>query len=109
MSMPAAFMAAILSAAFPLPPEMMAPAWPMRRGLAGDESHYRFFDVFLDEFRGRLFRVSADFADHHDRVRVGVLMKQPDRVDERGADDRIAADPDAGRLPDAEPAELPHG
>ena len=30
-AMPAASRAAILSAAVPLPPEMMAPAWPMRR------------------------------------------------------------------------------
>src|SRR5262249_15165738 len=29
--MPAASMAAILLSASPLPPEMMAPAWPMRR------------------------------------------------------------------------------
>ncbi len=28
--MPAALKAATLSAAVPLPPEMMAPAWPMR-------------------------------------------------------------------------------
>ena len=30
-AMPVAWSAAILSAAVPLPPEMMAPAWPIRR------------------------------------------------------------------------------
>src|SRR5260370_20678754 len=46
-----------------------------RRGLAGDESDYGLLDVRLDVGRRRLLRVAADFADHHDRVRIRIFVE----------------------------------
>src|SRR4029434_8763391 len=40
-------------------------------------------------------------ADHDDRLGARVLVEQLQRVGVRGADDGIAADADAGGLPDA--------
>ena len=36
----------------------------------------------------------------------GIGLEEREHVDEGAADDRVAADPDAGRLPDAETREL---
>ena len=44
---------------------------------------------------------AADLADQHDRVGLGVGREELEHVEERGADDRVAADPDARRLADA--------
>ena len=111
--MPAAFIAAILSDALPDPPEMIAPAWPMRRPgrrcLSGDEADDRLLHVRLDVLGRGLFRIAADFADHDDRFRVRIFVEELDRIDEGGADDRIAADADAGRLADAELRQLTDG
>ena len=71
------------------------------RGLPGDEADDRLLYILPDEVRGDFFRVSADFADHDDGVRIGIVVEQLDGIEERGADDRIAADADAGRLADA--------
>ena len=84
----------------------MSHAASRRRGLPGDESYYGFLDVFLDVIRSRLFGAAADLADHHDGVRIGIFVEQPDRVDKRGADDRVAADADAGGLSDPQSREL---
>ena len=106
---PAASRAAIFSAAVPEPPEMMAPAWPMRLpGGAvwpGDEADDRLGDVLLDEERGLLFVGAADLADHDDGFGRGVGLEEPEHVDERRADHRVAADADRGALPDAGPRE----
>ena len=77
-----------------------------RRGLSGDESDDRLLHMLLDELRRNFFGVAADFADHHDRVRVGIVVEHANRIEKAGADDRIAADADARRLPDAELREL---
>ena len=101
--MPAASIAFIFSAAVPLPPEMIAPgvahAPARRRRLAGDEADDRLLHVRLHE-RGRLLLgAAADLADHHDRLGARVVVEQLERVGVVGADDRVAADADAGDWP----------
>src|SRR5690348_7041613 len=77
-----------------------------RRGLAGDETDDRFFHVRFDPLSGGFFRVTADFSDQDDCVRVGIVVKEFHCIEERCADDGIAADPDAGGLPYAQTREL---
>ena len=107
---PAASSAAILSVAVPLPPEMIAPAWPMR--LPGGavvpamKPATGFFMCCLDAGGRAFLGVAADLADHHHAVGVWVGVEQLEHVDEVDAADRIAADADAGRLADAERGEL---
>ena len=79
-----------------------------RRRAARDKSHYRLLDVSLDKGRGLFFRRAADFSDHHDAVRVGVIIEEPQGVNEGCANDGVAADSDAGRLPNAQRSELAH-
>ena len=85
-SMPAASRAAIFSAAVPLPPEMIAPAWPMR--LPGGavrpamKAATGLVTCCLDEGGGFFFGGAADFADHQDGVGVGVVFEQLEQVDE---------------------------
>ncbi len=74
--------------------------------LAGDERGDGLGHVRLHELGRFFFGRAADLADHHDRLRLGVRFEQRQRVDEVRADDRIAADPDAARLTDAEAREL---
>ena len=77
-----------------------ATAW--RRGLSGDEADDGLAHVLLDEFGGLLLGVTADFADHDDGVRVGVVIEEPNGIEEGGPNDGIAADTDARGLADAE-------
>jgi len=58
--------------------------------------------VLADEAGGLLFVLAADLAAHHDGIGVVVGLERVEGVDEGGADDRVAADTDGGRL--AEPA-----
>ena len=71
---PAASSALILSAAVPLPPEMIAPACPMRRPggavCPAMKPTTGFFTCCLHVRRRSLFGVAADLADHDDGVRV---------------------------------------
>ena len=60
-----------------------------------------FLNSPADERGGFLLGRAADLADHDHRFGVGIGREQPQRVDEAGADQRIAADADAGRLPHA--------
>ena len=91
----------------PLPPEITAPAWPMRR--PGGAVHpatnptIGFLIAWLagEEFRALLLGAAADLADHDDGFGGIVGEEQFERIDEVRAVDRIAADADAGRL--AEP------
>ena len=110
--MPAAVMAAILSSALPLPPEMMAPAWPMRRpGGAVCPAMKPITGFFTCSFiyaAASLFGVAADFADHDDGVGVGVFVEELDGVGVGGADDGVAADADAGGLADFQVRQLAH-
>src|SRR5579859_5080985 len=79
------------------------------RGLSGDETDDRFFHVGFNPFRGGFFGVAADFADQDDGVRVRVVVEKAHGVKERGADDGIATNADAGRLADAETGQLIDG
>ena len=107
---PAAVSAAIFSAAVPLPPAMIAPAWPMRRPGGAVWPAMKpttgFLKLRLDPGGGFFFGAAADLADHDDGVGVGIVAEQLQRVDVRRADQRIAADADAGRLAQPEPREL---
>ena len=106
-------MARILSGAAPEPPEMMAPAWPMRRPggavCPAMKPTTGFFTLRFDVGGRGFFGVAADFADHDDGVRVGIVVEELDGVEKCGADDRIAADADAGGLADAELRQLADG
>src|SRR5207245_8761383 len=73
--------------------------------LAGDEPDDRFGHLL--DVLGRLLLVgAADFADHHHRLGVGIGFERGEAVDERRPDDRVAADADARRLPQALRREL---
>ena len=114
--MPALSIAAILSSAPPLPPEIMAPAWPMRRPggavRAGDEAddglRAAALGLVLQELRGVFLGLAADFADHDDRLGLGIGEEHLQRVDEFHALDRIAADADRRRLAEAFLRRLEH-
>src|SRR6478735_5804758 len=68
-------------------------------GEPGDVADDRLGDVVLDVGRRTLLGVATDLADHDDRVGVGVVLERLEAVDVRGADDRVAADADAGGEP----------
>ena len=55
-----------------------------------------FLQFALIQRGGLLLGVAADFADHDDAVRLGVVVEHLDHVEVRGAVDRVAADADAG-------------
>src|SRR5262249_8218996 len=69
----------------------------------------RLLHVDLDPFGGNFLRVAADFADQNYCVSVRIIVEELDRVEERSADDRVAADTYACGLADAEASELIHG
>src|SRR6202023_2204341 len=71
-------------------------------GLAGDEADDRLFHVSFTPMRRGFFCIASDFADEDDGVRVGIIVEEAHGVEERSADDRVAADTDAGGLTDAE-------
>jgi len=62
----------------------------------GDEGGDRLLHVVPDPAGGLLFCPAADFADQKDRLRVRVVVEQLQAVDELHADDRVAANADAG-------------
>src|ERR1700722_6000964 len=84
----------------------VAHAAPGRRGLPADKSDYRFLDVPLNVFGRGFLRVSADFANHDDRVSARIFVEHANRIEKAGADDRIATDADTGGLTDAEMGKL---
>ena len=110
--MPAASIAAILSDALPEPPLMMAPAWPMRRPGGAVWPAMKpttgFFMLALTQAAASSSALPPISPIMITAVGVRILVEQVERVDEVGADDRIAADADAGRLADAERGQLPH-
>src|SRR5439155_1587938 len=75
-----------------------AAAWGRR--LAANESDHGLLHPGADERGGFLLGGAADLADHHDRARLRVVVEEAEDVDERGAVDGIAADPDTRRLAD---------
>src|SRR5260370_7726366 len=84
----------------------VAHAAARRSGLAGDEADHGLPHVRFDEFRSAFFGIAADFANHHDGVRIGIVVEEADGVKERCADDGIASDPDAGGLAYTDTPEL---
>ena len=112
--MPAASSAAILSDALPEPPEMIAPAWPIRLpgGAVCPAMNAASGLVNLPgclEVRGLLLGVAADLAHHQHGLGLRVGLEQRQGVDEARAVDRVAADADAGALADPQVRELPDG
>ena len=83
-------MAAIFDSAPPLPPAMMAPAWPMRRPGGAVRPAMKPTDrllaaalgFVLEEFGRVLLRCAADLADHDDRLGRLVGEKHLQHVDE---------------------------
>ena len=69
---PAAVSAAIFSAAVPLPPAMMAPAWPIRRPggavCPAMKPTTGFLNWLLDPRRRLFLGGAADLANHDDRI-----------------------------------------
>ena len=69
-----------LLAAVPSPPEMMAPAWPMRRPggavCPAMKPTTGFLTWSLMNSRRGLFGRAADLADHDDRLGLRVVVEQ---------------------------------
>ncbi len=113
ISMPAAWRAAIFSAAVPLPPEMMAPAWPMRLPLGAVRPAMKAAIGLVTCSRAKAAASSSAVPPISPIMRmasvsvVGLVHLQ--EVDEGGADDGVAAEADAGGLAEAEVRELPDG
>src|ERR1043166_526284 len=109
---PADSIAAIFDSASPLPPEMMAPAWPMRRPGGAVRPAMNPTIGFLRPRSAQQNRrrapppAAADLADHHDRLGRLVGEEHLEDFDELGALDGIAADAGRGRLPQALTARL---
>src|SRR6185436_19454737 len=66
-----------------------------RRGGSGDETRDWLAAVLLDPLGGFFFRSAADFADHDDAVRLGIVVEHFDHVEMRRAVHGITADADA--------------
>ena len=77
------------------------------RGAACNKTSDWLLHIRLDPTRGFDFVSAADFADHHHAIGVRVRMEERERFDETEAAHRVAADTDAGRLPDAALRSLP--
>src|SRR5580704_18100615 len=50
---------------------------PRRRRLPGNKPHHRLAHMLLDVSRRQLLSISANFANHHDRIRPGILVEHP--------------------------------
>ena len=81
-------------------------------GAPGDEADNRLgaaaLRLVLQKLGGVLFGLTADFPDHHDRLGLGIGHEHGEHVDEFQALDRVAADPDRRRLPEAFARRLEH-
>src|SRR5690606_22718620 len=66
------------------------------RGEPGDVADHGLGDVGLDVLGGALLGVPTDLTDHHDELGLRVGLERLQRVDVRGADDRVATDADGG-------------
>ena len=112
-AMPAACRAAIFSFAVPLPPLMMAPAWPMRLPGGAVWPAMNAATGFLTYFLTNSAAFSSAVPPISPIIRIasvcGSSWNSRKHVDERGADDRVAADADAGGLAQAEVGQLPDG
>ena len=111
-AIPAARNASIFSAAVPFPPEMMAPACPIRFPFgAVSPAMYPttgLRHVLLDPLGRVLFGRAADLPDQDDRVGPRVRLEGGQDVDEVRPVDRVAADAHAGGLPQPQAGQLVH-
>src|ERR1700722_6776083 len=87
----------------------VAHAFSLGRRGARDEGGHRLVHLLPDELRCPLLRTAADLTDKDDAVGVLVGLEELEGVDEIHAAHRIAADSDAGGLPDPQRRELPYG
>ena len=77
----------------------MAHAATRRRRLSGNEPDDGLRYVALHELRRLLLIRATDLPDHDDGGRLGIGFEGSQTMDEVCADERIAADADARRLP----------
>src|SRR5207237_6286116 len=77
----------------------MAHAATRRRRLSGNKPDHGLRYVALHELRRLLLIRATDLPDHDDSPRFGIGFKGGETVDEVCADERIAADSHARRLP----------
>ena len=95
----------------PLPPEMIAPAWPMRRPGGAVWPAMNAATGFVTCFATYSAACSSAVPPISPIIRIAsvprVVLEQLQQVDLVGADDRVAADADAGRLAEPEADELP--
>ena len=80
----------------------------LRGGAARYERDHFLSDGRLDKFRGLLLRRPADLSNHYDRVGPVVLLEHLQQIHVARADNRIAANADAGRLPQVLLAQIVH-
>ena len=76
----------------------MAHPFTRRRGLTGDKTHHRLFNIGFDPCGGLFFRAAADLADHDHRFGSRIVIKQCKHIDELESMHRIATDVMAGSL-----------
>src|SRR5262249_3215714 len=67
---------------------------------------HRLRHLLRDVPGGLLLLVAADLADEHDELGLLVRLELREHVDERRADDRVAADADDRRVAEPEPGQL---
>ena len=101
-AIPASSIASTLAAAVPLPPETMAPAWPMRLPggavMPAMKAATGLSTMFFGVGSGFFFRGTLDFADHDDSLGLRILVEEFYAVQMVGSVDRISTDSNAGRL-----------
>ena len=107
---PAAVSAAIFSAAVPLPPAMIAPAWPMRRPGGAVCPAMNPTTGFLNDVLMNAAASSSAVPPISPIITTASVSGSPAKSVsasmKRRADQRIAADADAGRLAQPEPGQL---
>src|SRR5262249_2026638 len=79
---------------------------PRRRRLSADEADDRLLNFRFDIGRSFFFGCSTDFTDHHNAMRVLILIEKADRIYEGRDDDRIATNSNRGGLADLSFREL---
>src|SRR5262249_29569323 len=86
----------------------MAHSPARRRRLSADEADYWLLHVSFDVCRRFFFRRSSDLTNHDNGVGLRIFVEETNDIDEIRANDRVAADSDACRLPDFPLAQLAH-
>src|SRR5690606_13316852 len=87
----------------------VAHALARRRRNTGDEADHGFLHVVFGPLGGIHLVRAADFADHDDRIGIGIVVEQLEHVDVLQAVDGVAADAHGAGLAQAELGDLRHG